>query len=543
MTAAAGVNAMLVGYVSDEGYEALPGVTVEFRRDGRLVDVVESTPSGAVHADVEPGQHTVVLAKTGYGSKRSEVTLAEGTRHQFRLLSLEMLGYVWPKWCQAGETAEYRLHTPEDTRLSLWRYGYEKSELRVVDWHDEHGPRPGLQLLPDGDFTQTGVGWNDVGYEHDHSQEVEAPRESGLYYFHMRGKESGSFFSFPWVVAPAAPESSIAVIAGTNTWNAYNRFGGRSNYVNNTGLPETPVVHARSDLDRFQQPDTWAHENHEYEPLSFERPCRFNHVPTDRAVTDPIRGKEESHTAPAEWRFLGWLEREGYAYDLYADKQLHDGTLDLDAYDAVLVHTHPEYWSRGMYERLKSWVFDHGGHLGYLGGNGINAEVVFLNDGRMRVRNETTDLHESSLHVDATAGYESRFHRTVESEGTLLGVAYTASGIMTAAPYETLEPDHWIFEGTDLERGDLFGEETLQERVSGGASGHETDKLSRFAPEGTVRLAKGRNPGDGGAEMVYFETDSGGAVFSAGSITYTAGLLVDEVLTTVTRNVLDRFVG
>ena len=36
--------------------------------------------------------------------------------------------------------------------------------------------------------------------------------------------------------------------------------------------------------------------------------------------------------APGEWRLLGWLEREGFAYDYYAEAQLHDGTLQLDAY-------------------------------------------------------------------------------------------------------------------------------------------------------------------------------------------------------------------
>lgn len=534
---------MLVGYVSNEWYEALTGVTVEFRRGSRLIDVVESTPSGAVHADVTPGTYTVVLARDGYGGKRRELTVEEGDCHHFRLLSLDMLGYVWPKWCRAGEVGEFRVHTPEDTRISLWRYGVEKREVRVVDWHDEHGPRPGLQILPDGDFTPTGVNWNDVGYEYDHSQEVTAPSESGLYYFHMRGKDSGSFFSFPWVVAPSEPEAPTAVIAGTNTWNAYNRFGGRSNYVNPTRLPGRPVVHARSDLDRFQQEDAWARENHEYELLSFERPCRFNHIPADRSVTDPIQGKEESHTAPAEWRFLGWLERERYEYDLYADYQLHDGTLDLDAYEVVIVHTHPEYWSRAMYEQLKSWVFERGGQLAYLGGNGINAEVEFFGADRMRVNNETTGIHEEGLHRDASEGYESRFHRTVESEGTLLGVAYTPSGIMTAAPYEVRDPDHWLFSGTDLDAGDTFGEETLQERVSGGASGHETDKVSRFAPEGIDPVAKGLNPNDGGAEMVYFETESGGKVFATGSITYTAGLLIDDDLSTITRNALDRFLA
>lgn len=533
---------MLIGYVSDEQYEALPGTTVELQQNGTCEAVTTSTPTGAVYADVEPGTYEITLAKEGYGSKPTEATLRSGDVHHFRLLSVGLLGYVWPKWCRAGEVGEFRVHTPEDTRISLWRYGHEKEEVRTIEWHDEHGPRSGLQLLPDGDFTQTGVRWNEIGYEYDHSQEVRAPQQSGLYFFHMRGKESDEFFSFPWVVAPSEPESSVAVVAATNTWNAYNRFGGRSNYVNPTGLPDTPVVHSRSQLDRFQREDAWSRENHEYDPLSFERPCRFNSVPADCEVTDPIRGKEESHTAPAEWRFLGWLEREGYGYDLYADQQLHDGTLDPDAYDAVIVHTHPEYWSRRMYERLKAWVFERGGRLIYLGGNGINCEVEYLERGRMHVRNDTSGVRNESRHTDVTDGYESRFHRTVESEGNLLGVAFSESGIMTAAPYETLVPDHWVFEETAVNVGDLFGERTLQERVSGGASGHETDKVSRFAPADVQPLAKGTNPNDGGAEMVHFETESGGEVFSVGSITYTAGLLVDDTLSTVTRTVIDRFV-
>jgi hypothetical protein len=51
------------------------------------------------------------------------------------------------------------------------------------------------------------------------------------------------------------------------------------------------------------------------------------------------------------------------------------------------------------------------------------------------------------------------------------------------------------------------------------------------------------NPEDGGAEMVIYETPSGGMVFSAGSITYAASLLVDEPLSRVTRNVLERFLS
>jgi len=533
---------MHVGYVSDEWYEALPGARVEFRRDGSRVAVAEAGPTGAVEAAVDPGEYEVTVAKAGYGSKRRTVRIEPGESHQFRLLSTDPLGYVWPQWVRAGEEATCYLHTPEEAKLSLWRYGEGREHVEQVTWYDNHGPRACLQRTPDGDYTRTGVGWD----AHEtatapFSVSVEAPAESGLYLFHLETR-SGEFFAFPWVVAPAEPAARVAVLASTNTWNAYNPFGGRGNYVCPHGLPDRPFVEPRSEMDRYAGDGAWAAENHEYRPLSFERPCRFSSVPRDEVPTDPIEGKEESHTVSAEWRMLAWLEAEGYDYDLYADYQLHDGTLALDAYDAFVVHTHPEYWSRRMYERTRDWVFEREGRLAYLGGNGLNAEVEYVDESRMRVNNDATRV---PTVADPTAipedGYESRFHYTVESEGTLLGVVYTEVGITTAAPYEVRDPDHWAFEGTGLAAGDRFGEETLQTRCAGGASGHETDKVSAFAPEGTRLLAKGLNPDGGGAELVHYGTESGGAVVSAGSITWPAALFVDDDVATITRNVLDRF--
>ncbi len=539
------VSDMLVGYVADEMYEAIHDVMIAFYRDGAHVTTVSSESTGAIRADVDPGRFEVVLAKDGYGKKRSTIEVGEDRTHDLRLLHTRPLGYVWPKWSRSGETAEYRLHTPEDTRLTLWRYGAEKELIRKVTWHDEHGPHSCLQRLPDGDFVGEGVCWNEIGYELNdpHSQTVVAPERSGLYFFHME-TVGGEFFAFPWIVAPKRPQARIAVVAATNTWNAYNSFGGRSNYVNTTGLPDRPVIEPRRELDRFQQADTWSAADEEYEPLSFERPCPFNSISPERSATDPIRGKEAAHTAPAEWRFLSWLERKEFGYDLYADRQLHDGTLGLDRYDILVVHTHPEYWSRAMYERVRDWVFEDGGHLLYLGGNGVNCEIEFVDETCMKVNNSTHNVPDVVHPRDLPDGaYESRFHRRGESEGNLLGVVFTPSGIKTAAPFEVEEPDHWVFDGTGLEAGDRFGTGSLQERCPGGASGHETDKMSQFAPDGTQLLAEGLNPESGGAEMVLYETDSGGATFATGSITYPAALLVDEPTSVVTENVLDRFLS
>jgi hypothetical protein len=541
---------MLVGYVSDERYMAVADALVELERDGQSVCVVRSSPRGAIHADVAPGAYHVTLAKDGFGSKSVTVSVDPARPYQFRLLADRLLGYMWPKWCRAGDRAEFRVHSVEPCRLTLWRYGWRKELQRMIGWHDEHGPRAAMQITPDGDYTPTGVQWNRQGYGNPHqSQLVTAPERSGLYYVHAEGEESGAFFSFPWIVAPRRPQARVAVLASNFTWNAYNSFGGRSNYINADRLPERPTVNARLDLPRYTESgafNVWGPPDAAYAALSFERPEVGNHVPAEMEVTDPIRGRLACGMAPAEWRLLGWLEREGYAYDFYAETQLDDGLLDLDAYRVLVLSVHPEYWTRRMYASVKTWVEQRGGRLMYLGGNGLNCEVERLDASTMRCRTQLLSVGgELGMRDpgDPRIYLESRMHRTLESEANLLGLVTTHTGIMTGAPYRVRDAGHWSFAGTGLRDGDVFGSASLQERVPGGASGHETDKMSASSPGGTLLLAKGLNPDDGGAEIVYRETPSGGAVFSVGSITYVASLLADPAVSRLTTNVLGRLLA
>ena len=534
---------MLLGYVSDENYSALLDVVVEFEREGDPVMVVTSSPRGAIYGELPAGEYRVTLAKPGYGAKSVDALLApDDLPIHFRLLSDSLYGYAWPKWIEAGGTSECRVHSPEPYHLTLWRYGQSKELVRPIGWFDEHGPRANLQILPDDDFTQTGVDWNRRGYS-PAAFRVAAPQRSGLYYFHAE-TPSGKFLSFPWVVGPARPQAKIAVIASTNTWNAYNNFGGRSNYINATSLPSRPTVNARLDLGRYNGAYTsvWQFRDEEYAALSFDRPEPFNHIPRDVQLTDPIRGRQSCHLAETEWRLLGWLEREGFSYDLYADHHLHAGRLDLDAYDVVVISTHPEYWSRDAYVRLKGWVFDRGGQLMYLGGNGIDCEVELATDGASMRCRTWLPVPPGVAFTDPATGkqLDCRFHRTVESPAELLGVVFTDRGAATAAPFRAIDGSHWVFQGTGLRNGDVFGEKSLHERCPGGASGHETDKRTPSSPRGIEVLARGMNEDDGGAEVTYHQTRSGGAVFSVGSITWPACVLVDEACSQITKNVLER---
>src|SRR5207245_9246021 len=136
---------------------------------------------------------------------------------------------------------------------------------------------------------------------------------------------------------------------------------------------------------------------------------------------------------------------------------------------------------------------------------------------------------------------ESRVCRSNGSWANLLGVVYGDRGVMTAAPYQVVDAAHWVFAGTGLREGDLFGVHSQHQRIPGGASGHETDKRSPSSPANTLLLAKGINADEGGAEVVYHEQGKGGAVFSVGSITWVPALLADPHVSRITRNVFNRF--
>ena len=532
---------MLVGYVSNERYMALGNVDFEFRGNGTIV-LASSTISGAVFADLESGEYEVVMGKEGYGSKIVSVKVREDQPYQFRLLTDTLLGYMWPKCVKAGESAEFRVHSDEEYSLELYRYGENKDLVKRIGTYDEHGPRATIQITPDGDYTQSGVEWNKHGYSNKNlKQTVIAPDKSGLYYLHASTK-SGKSFNFPWIVAPATPVNEIAVLASDINWNAYNSFGGRSNYIHASEFPATPTVNSRLELKRYLYADHKTYSTESYAPLSLDRPDPYNHIPTDEQLDDPIEGRQGCHMASAEWRFLGWMEREGFAYDYYSETQFHFDQLPLEKYKVLVLSVHPEYWSVKMYERLKNWVHKGKGKLVYLGGNGLDCQVEFMDDHRIVYHNTVWSQSETNF-SEAGESQESRMHRKHESQANLLGQVFTWPGAMTGAPYEVINPSHWCFSGTDLGRGDLFGTESLHQRVPGGASGHETDKMSPYSPENTELLAKGINPDDGGAHMVYYNTPSGGEVFSVGSICWNASIIVDKNVSEITANVLRRFSG
>src|SRR5262245_28220673 len=170
---------MLIGYVSDERYLALPDVVLEFVNSRGESWEARSRATGAVYVDLPPGTYAVTLQRSGFGAKRGSISVPSPSPHQFRLLADGFSGCVWPKWARAGDAGEFRVRAVEPYQRELWSYGWSPEFVRSMGWLDEHGPRATMQVTPDGDYTTTGVEWNKVGYTSaTHSQSITAPERS-----------------------------------------------------------------------------------------------------------------------------------------------------------------------------------------------------------------------------------------------------------------------------------------------------------------------------------------------------------------------------
>jgi hypothetical protein len=301
----------------------------------------------------------------------------------------------------------------------------------------------------------------------------------------------------PVVVRPAAPREPLLVLGSTNTWAAYNEWGGASLY-------------------HWRRADAPGRDRARV--VSRLRP---------NPAADPDRG--EYHLARGLVELVRWLEVSGYAYDLATDEDIHADPELFGHYRCAVTDPHAEYWTATIRAGLERFLA-RGGSLAYLSGNGVCWKTRAVDDGIEVIK-------PSGVFADGEAG--GSWADLGLSEAKLTGLAYTAWGRDTYAPFRVLRPGHWVFAGTGVVAGATFGERGR----FGAASGHETDKINRHTPKGVVRLARGCNPGGGGADMIYFERGDGGRVFAAGSITFTGALAEDRVADRLTRNVLDRFLA
>ncbi|MGO9125727.1 MAG: N,N-dimethylformamidase beta subunit family domain-containing protein [Terriglobales bacterium] len=296
----------------------------------------------------------------------------------------------------------------------------------------------------------------------------------------------------------------VTVVASTNTWNAYNDFGGLSNYRDRATPQPLKAIRA---VMMYCNVRIRIGERHSFlaVPLPERRPNACLH----RDLVDDTNSP--SHLARAEAALIRFLERERIPYAVVSDR---DFAYDLPAagIQLIIFNTHPEYWSEEMMGRLEEFT-QRGISVAFLSGNNMYRRVQFMDRAICAIEGVTPP----------------------ERIAQMTGTCYDPHGYLTYGAYQTLDATHWCFEGLGVRDGSGFGEGNAKRPA---ASGYETDKL-RAGNSGVRVLAVGKN-WEGPAFMVCRDLNDGGFVFAAGSVSFTPCLEDDSVIQGLVLNLVRR---
>jgi N,N-dimethylformamidase len=244
----------------------------------------------------------------------------------------------------------------------------------------------------------------------------------------------------------------------------------------------------------------------------------------------------------------------------------------LAGYRCVVTGTHAEYTSTAMLDALQGYQAQ-GGRLIYLSGNGLYWRIAYhatqpgiIEVRRCEVGNGWITPPGEAFH-SFSGEYGGLWRRLGRAPQQTVGVGFVAQGFDQCSYFRRM-PDSYnaraafIFEGIDDQTIGDFG------LIGGGAAGIELDcvnyelgtpphALVLASSEGhtntylpTVEELLINYAGQGAqlsgvhADLVFFETPSGGAVFSSGSIAWAGSLswnTYDNNVSRLTANVVRRF--
>ncbi len=393
----------------------------------------------------------------------------------------------------AGRDVDVHVHCPAGATLTVAR----------LDADRRPGPPVVTTELPPTEQTGSYDHWTGFTWPA-RSVATERAWTPGLYLVELT---SGTERYRQALIVSAPEPTDVCVVLSTNTWAAYNHFGGLSNYIDTatpTPLRQLYYLARVADLRVLLGQSRLVPSV----PLPFRRPN--DRIDEDLATLDADPVADFSHLVRAEWAVLRFLDQTGVAYTVCSDWDLAFGSSPTAA-RLLIFAAHSEYWSDEMRGRFLSFI-GSGGRALFLSGNNWYRTVRHLEHG-LEVVEQKVDPRFVARH---------------------LGTGYTVDGFATSAPFRVMQPDHPIFAGLDLSTGDVFGG---PDERGPGASGHETDKVNIGSGPVDV-LAIGCNA-VGPAFMTWKDHPGGGWICNASSVTSGPWVERCPILGAVVTNVID----
>jgi hypothetical protein len=250
--------------------------------------------------------------------------------------------------------------------------------------------------------------------------------------------------------------------------------------------------------------------------------------------------------------FIAWLEKNHYQVDYCTDLDLHEEGDLLTPYRLLLSVGHDEYWSEQMRTHVEAFI-RQGGNVAFFSGNTCWWHIEFC---------DFTRCADDKLHPTAFIRDFKTWKKNPEN--SLTGVSYrNAGGWWTGerdpVGYTVQNADHWVYEGTGLRTGDVFGadEHLIGYECDGavftrdnygfpvptGADGTPSDfiilGIGELADHGWQFEARENQHQEPHAATMGLYT-RGGIVFTTATIDWTRVLTSNTHVDRITRNVLNR---
>lgn len=377
----------------------------------------------------------------------------------------------------------------------------------------------GLQPIPDSSYSK-GCGWSPSL-----TWVVPEGLRSGFYFAQFRTTYSTTTRA-SFVVrekSPGSSDSILFVLALTN-YEAGNTWGGNSFY-GPAGIDTHIALTERSFKD------------------SFDRPYISTGI---------------GQYAMEEQYLASWLAYNKYNVAYCADFDLDRFPDILSHYKLVIFCGHTEYWSLGMRRAVENYIRT-GGRVAFFAGNTCWWQVRFEDNYRRVVCYKDSSLDPLDGIMDSLVTVNWSAPPVNYPEDSFTGVSFRYGGMLdyestlTAADgygaYAAFNTQSWIFKGTGLQDGDLFGSSTALQ-----IGGYETDGAP-FIWESGLPVSTGQDGAPSGLEilglspashshatMAFYHNQDGGAVFNAATIRWSWGLFdylhPDSAVDRITRNVI-----
>jgi N,N-dimethylformamidase len=429
---------------------------------------------------------------------------------------------------------------------------------------------------------------HDAGWESDFAWTLPDDLRSGVYAAHIAcgDAEDGTeedlipfFVRPPRGAAGKAGRPKLAYLIPTAAYMAY------ANDRNHLDSPGAEMVIGR--LLAYQPSDLYLQEHLEIGRSLYDSHSDGSGVSVSSRLR-PILNLRPKYSSwlgacgSGLWQFnadthmLDWLESHaGEPFDVITDEDLHaEGIEILRPYRVIVTGTHPEYHSTRMWDAMRAWI-DRGGRLMYVAANGWYWRIAFHDTlpGVIEVRRaedgiRTWEAQPGEYWHAFNGEYGGLWARHGRTPQGLTGIGFIAQGFDICSYYRrspaSYEPTwSWMWDGIDDE---IIGDFGL---VGGGAAGLELDGVSekRGTPPNTVVMASseahsdlillvneefgvvppnltGSQHPEVRADISFYDTPEGGAVWATGSIAWCGSLSwngYDNNVSRLTLNVLKRF--